>query len=216
MIRFLILLVAGVFMSSHVYGVEVDKATGLPSDTANKFDVSFQAIIDSVKIINNDAEKTRMFSGKYIEEKSRLVWRLQEILGAPSSSNLNRGMSAFYLGEFKANQSVSVLAQNITLQLKMQDYSDVGSIQGLPLVVGFAAQDALIKIGIPCIPAVIRNLAESDDAKVRELSLQVLYRIEGDKDILQLRLQKALVAEKDSAKQARLQTALKSLAEIKM
>ena len=74
---------------------------------------------------------------------------------------------------------------------------------------------ALIKIGNPSIPAVIRNLAESDDAKVRELSLTALYHIDGDKDITQLRLQKALKAEKDLQKQARLQAALKSLSEIK-
>jgi len=78
-----------------------------------------------------------------------------------------------------------------------------------------SAVDALIKIGNPSIPAMMRNLAESDDAKARELSLQVLTRIDGDKDISQLRLQKTLKAETDSTKQTRLQAALKSLAELK-
>jgi hypothetical protein len=72
--------------------------------------------------------------------------------------------------------------------------------------------DALIAIGNPSIPAMIRNLADSDDARVRELSLQVLTRIDGDKDISKLRLQRALKTGKDSQKQARLQAALKSLA----
>jgi hypothetical protein len=42
--------------------------------------------------------------------------------------------------------------------------------------------------------------------------LKVLYRIDGDKDIVQLRLLKAIAAQKDSNKKARLQAALKSLA----
>ena len=59
----------------------------------------------------------------------------------------------------------------------------------------------------------IRNLAESEDAKIIELSLEALCRIEGDKDIVGLRLQKALATEKDSQKQARIQSASKALAE---
>jgi hypothetical protein len=74
--------------------------------------------------------------------------------------------------------------------------------------------DALVAIGNPSISAVIRNLTESDDTKVRELSLQVLTRIDSDKNISQLRLQRALKAEKDSQKQVRLQAALKSLANV--
>jgi hypothetical protein len=41
--------------------------------------------------------------------------------------------------------------------------------------------------------------------------LQALTRIDVDKDISQLRLQKALKAEKNPQKQARLQAAIKSL-----
>lgn len=61
--------------------------------------------------------------------------------------------------------------------------------------------------GCPSIPAMLRNLEESDDAQMRKLSLEVIYRIKSDKDIAQLRLQKALHAETDTQKQARLQAA---------
>jgi hypothetical protein len=70
-------------------------------------------------------------------------------------------------------------------------------------------------IGSPAIPAVIRNLADSDDSRTRRISMRVLISIDGDKDIVQLRLQKALAAEKDLQKQTRLQAALHSLAESK-
>ena len=104
---------------------------------------------------------------------------------------------------------VDALAVKIALKMDLSQ----NIIKGYPIIAGYPAMDALIKIGNPSIPAMIRNLAESDDAKYQELSLQVLYRIDGDKDIVQLRLQKALASEKDSQKQARLQSALKALAE---
>jgi hypothetical protein len=54
-------------------------------------------------------------------------------------------------------------------------------------------------------------LADSDKATVTKLSLQVLYGIEGDKDIVRLRLQKALEAETNPQKKARLQSAIQEL-----
>jgi hypothetical protein len=68
-----------------------------------------------------------------------------------------------------------------------------------------------MRIGNPSIPAVIGNLEQSDDVKVRELSLAVLNYIDNDKDITQLRLQKALAAQNDGQKMMRLQGALKAL-----
>lgn len=119
--------------------------------------------------------------------------------------------AAKVLGQNKSETAAASLAKKIGLD-----------VQGRSLMTLITDEEvhpistALVKIGIPSIPAVIRNLAESDDAKVRELSLEVLYRIERDKDIVQLRLQKALAAEKDLQKQARLQSALKALAEISL
>ena len=117
--------------------------------------------------------------------------------------------AAYFIGEYRFSQSANNLAQVIAL------HEDFLRPNGRIWVWGqYPAMEALIKIGNPSIPAVIRNLAESDDAKVRELSLKVLYHIEGDKDIVQLRLQKALRTETDLQKQARLQAALKNLDEI--
>jgi hypothetical protein len=76
------------------------------------------------------------------------------------------------------------------------------------------ASSALVEIGVPAIPFVARNLAESDDLKVRQMSLAVLLRIDGDKDVVEVRLRKTMEAEKDQQKQARLHAALKSLAEM--
>jgi hypothetical protein len=139
--------------------------------------------------------------------------QLLDILKSKKTSNLNQCASAYYLGEIRNPESANALADLISLRLDVSKINLIGLPEILQKIGEYPAMNALIKIGNPSIPAVIRNLAESDDAKVRELSLKILYRIDGDKDIVKLRLQKALAAQKDSQKQARLQSALKALAE---
>jgi hypothetical protein len=60
----------------------------------------------------------------------------------------------------------------------------------------------------------IHNLAGSDDAMTRRLSLPALGHIDADKDITRLRLQKAFKAETDATKQARLQAVMGDLDKI--
>jgi HEAT repeat protein len=151
----------------------------------------------------------------YQSERQRLGAELIKILHNDKSANRNQFngnqcIAAYYLGELRLAAAVNELASKITLQL-----NNPLRIHLLSPEITRPATHALIKIGSASIPALIRNLAGSDDAKVRELSLQVLTRIDDDKDITQLRLQKALKAEADSQKQARLQAALKSLSETK-
>jgi HEAT repeat protein len=128
----------------------------------------------------------------------------------PKTPNCDQCSCAYYLGELRAPQAADVLAVSITLELDLKKVL----IGGVPLVAYDPAMNALIKIGSPSIPALIRNLTESDSAKVREASLKVLCRIEGEKDIVELRLQKALAAQNDGKKQARIRAAIKALADI--
>lgn len=143
----------------------------------------------------------------FADERNRLGNELLNVLRA-DRSNLNRCAAAHYLGELRFAEAANDLAAQITLDIKLTD-----DLDGMPVLPRPVAMTALIRIGVPAIAPVIRNLETSDDAKVRELSLKVLRQIDGDKDIVQLRLQKALDAQKDPEKKARLQAALKSLAE---
>jgi hypothetical protein len=133
-----------------------------------------------------------------------------EILQDAKSSNFQKCAAAYCLGEIHAEDASDVLAANISLQLDMTQIP-IKHLIRVDDALKNPAVESLIKIGSPSIPAVIRNLAESDDAKVRELSLQVIKRIDNDKDISALRLQKAIKAETDSQKQVLLQAALKAL-----
>jgi len=143
----------------------------------------------------------------YNAECSRFETELLNIFRDAKSSDLQRCEAAFYLGEMHDAGAVNDLAGNILLIPGGETSDRLSLLSFAPI-----PADALVKIGIPSIPAIVRNLAENDNADVRSLSLKVLYRIEGDKDIVQLRLLKAITAQKDSNKTARLQAALKSLA----
>ncbi len=127
-----------------------------------------------------------------------------------SSNKEARCRAAFLLGEYRFPRAASKLAQIINLE------ADIRSNPSEWFWGQYPAFEALVKIGNPSIPPVTRNLEDSDDVLVRNLSLKVLYYVDGDKEVVKLRLQRALDAQKDPAKQARLQFALKSLPEMQI
>jgi hypothetical protein len=177
------------------------------SSFAQGTDVSIK--INSENVINSiNSDNFNAFdqvASKLIAERSQFISELLGILKNAKSSNYQQCAAAFYLGKIRAAQAADALAANIKLSM---DHA----VDHATILMTDPAIQALVEIGNPSIPAVIRNLAESDDAQVRDLSLKVLYRIEGDKDIVHLRLQKALDAQSNSTKKARVQSAMKALA----
>ncbi len=142
--------------------------------------VTYADIIGTVH--SGDLEAFNKITGKFHGERNEFIQKLLSVVQDKKSSNYEQCAAAYYLGEMGASDSVNVLASNIILTLDRPIFN-------LTVLMQPPAVEALIKIGNPSIPALIRNLQESDDPKVRGLSLKVLYRIEGDKDIVQLRLQ---------------------------
>lgn len=177
------------------------------------FALTPEDLIASAKIKDrvNGREILDKYGRRFSAERGLLISNLISIVKDSASYNLNQCSAAFYLGQMRAVEAVDSLSERIAVK-----FTDWGIVHVLPPNSDyFPFAENLVLIGSPAVPSLIRNLTQSDDAKVRELSLQVLARIDGDKDISQLRLQKALKAEPDSKKQARLQAALKSLSESK-
>jgi len=143
--------------------------------------------------------------GRMMDQRRQLIVRLLNIFRDGTASDDQKCTAAFYLGQMHASEAVDDLATNITMPPVRSDFIQT-VMPSIPV--------ALVKIGTPAIPALIQNLQESDDAKVRELSLKVLYTIEGDKDVVQFRLQKTSSVQTDQAKKLRLQAAISSLAGI--
>lgn len=143
-----------------------------------------------------------------LESTGKNLRRIQEVLlnQLTSTDNEVRCYAAFLLGEYRFPQAADSLARIINLEAKVRRTSREWYWDQYPVV------EALIKIGNPSIAPVIRNLRENDDEQVRELSLKVLYFVEGkDSEITALCLRRASEAEHDPAKRARLQSAANKL-----
>ena len=125
--------------------------------------------------------------------------------------DVNKCIAAYYLGEMRFSPAVEPLANNIKVNLENSHVL----IDGLPVILRYPSRDALVKIGWPSVPAVVRNLADSDDLLVRKLSADVLAQVVEDKDIMVINIRKAMSVEKDPQNQARLQGALNAIGEIK-
>ena len=122
--------------------------------------------------------------------------------------------AARMLGRYRSHDCVKALIDN--LELEKQDRQ---LLTGLVTDEEYASllrpiSTALEQIGSFAIPQLIQAIATNDNIQARGQVLTVLTHIDGDKDIVELRLQKALKAEKDSQKQARLKDALKALSAI--
>jgi hypothetical protein len=167
--------------------------------------IAFDDLIASVRANNLDAFDVTF--GKWQIERKQFANELLNVLGDTKSSNIEQCAATCYLGEMRVAESVDILAAEVTLNL-------VHSVDHLSYLQHPPAAEALFKIGIASIPALIGNLAEIDNPGIRTASLKILYRIEGDKDVVELRVQKALNVEKDSKRKARLQLALKELSGI--
>jgi hypothetical protein len=146
-----------------------------------------------------------------VRDSNQNLHHIQEILVSKlGSEDMEvKFYAAYLLGAYRFPQAADRLAKDIALEDKVRSREPRHSEWIWDL---YPAMEALVKIGNPSIGAVIRNLEESDNAKIRDLSLKVIYHIEKrDKDIVELRLKKVLDAQKDSKRKARLQSALEQL-----
>ena len=90
-----------------------------------------------------------------------------------NTGDVNKCIAAYYLGEMRFSPAVEPLANNIKVNLENSHVL----IDGLPVILRYPSRDALVKIGWPSVPAVVRNFADSDDLLMRKLSADVLAQL---------------------------------------
>jgi hypothetical protein len=109
---------------------------------------------------------------------------------------------AFLLGYYRMEKSVPHLSKLITLEAQGTKQKRENLWDRYPVV------EALIRIGNPAIPEMIRNIETSEDNKVRELSARVIRYVEGA-EIGRIVIEKAIEKQTDPRRKARLEAALK-------
>jgi hypothetical protein len=190
------------------------KGQGLTGKHVGCFDEKLAAVLEG---LNRDESLYWPFRNAVVSavgNRDQTIKDFIAILLNPKSNNQTQRFSAYCLGKMRASEAIEALAAQITLALPGPPHGSLGEIEAewnmLPSV------EALVAIGNSAIPAMIQNLAESDDATVRKLSAHVLCRIDMDKDVAKLRLQKAAENETDPRKKARLQSAISDIPKISM
>lgn len=137
------------------------------------------------------------------QERVNVLAALVSQLDSANPKEVNISI-AFLLGVNRMEQAASHLSRLITLEADIVEHSRE------PLWGRYPVVEALIRIGNPAIPEMIKNIEVSDDEKVRELSTRVIRYIDGP-EIAKVRLEKAMKKQSDEVKKAKLQHALESI-----
>lgn len=140
-----------------------------------------------------------------LQSRRETIRELEEIVRTFISDEGRKGTvktAVVLLGKLRSVESVPLLAENLTLYVFYKDRKSTQSPED-----AFPCVGALIEIGKPAIPEMLRNIQTSNDKKVRELSTRVIRYVEGP-EIGRIVIEKAIEKQTDSRKKARLEAAL--------
>jgi hypothetical protein len=169
------------------------------------------------KIESNKEQIAQMFNFKDVDRleflgnlskeradlQSNLIYQLNN-----SDSKEMKFAAAFLLGMYRMEQSVFNLSKFITLE-SSQNTDHIRE----PLWDRYPVVEALIRIGKPSVPEMLKNIKTSNDKKVIELSIRVIRYVEGP-EIGQFILEKELAKQTDPKNKTKLKEAIKSFDEL--
>lgn len=139
---------------------------------------------------------------KFDPEWAGVQNKMIEQFNASSSKNMKCAI-AYLMGLYRMEKCAGVLSSNITLD---DDYilpnDSVNLWQQSPII------DALIGIGRPSIPEMIKNIEGNNDPRVRDLSSRVIQSIEGA-EVGRFIIEKAIEKQGDVEKKKNLHETLK-------
>jgi len=149
----------------------------------------------------------------FSQQRQEIIHTLVDILNGQYEAEIKLD-AARTLGLYQADEAVPALINNWLLEdQERQIIHGIVTDEEFQAIV-WPISTALRRIGPPTIPPLIDCIANNPNIKIQKKALKILQQIDGDKDIVALRLQKAAKAETDAQKQARLQAALKTLTDL--
>lgn len=151
----------------------------------------------------NESERDVLLNDAIIESRDIQGVLLQKL---DVQNDTVKFHAAYMLGEYRFEQAVDSLSHVITLEDKLPVQQQAEKYRPR-----FPAVHALIRIGNPSIPVMIRNIETSGDEKVQKLSLLVVIYIQGA-EVTQAVLKSAIGKQDNPEKKAKLQSALETVA----
>lgn len=183
-------------LTSNTINMVIDDSASQPASTTNSVFIPKLAS-------TREGERLKLLN-QLSKDRSDLQAKLLSQLDESNPTALNLGI-AYLLGVYRMDQTVQDLSKYIALK-NVQSMDN----KRLPLYGEYPVVEALIRIGNPAIPEMLRNIESSDDDNVRKLSARVIRYIDGT-EIAQFRLEKRMEAESDQIKKMRLRVAIESI-----
>lgn len=149
------------------------------------------------------AEERLKLLDKTVNDRYSLQSELIAQLDASKSKEVTFS-AAFLLGIYRMEDSVPTLAKIITMESDVMLHASAE-----PRWDQYPIVEALIRIGNPAVPEMIKNIETSKDKKVRELSARVIKYVMGP-DIAKIVLEKAMKDKSDAVK-ANFKAAIESM-----
>jgi hypothetical protein len=119
------------------------------------------------------------------------------------------------LGEMRAPEAAEVLASYIAFPQQLPPAGRRPVVISAGSTTHWPAAEALIKIGMPCVPALLDKLAQTDNTDEGEACLAVLHALRERDSVWEL-LEKAIARETDAGRRFRLEAGLALLSEGKV
>lgn len=149
---------------------------------------------------NTDAEEAEQVSSQLSVERAELEAQLIRQLNSPKPKQ-QQVVIAYLLGLYRMDNAVRPLTRVITLETEPKLH------RRLPAITRHPAAQALLRIGMPSIPAVMERLETTEDAQVVELGTWVIDRILG-RELGEMAIKHAIDKQTDRDKRKRLEEAL--------
>ena len=160
-------------------------------------------------ILSNDLSTRARAANELLAQRVAVIEQLIEIIELENATRFSfegRGVAAYVLGEMRAIEAVPALARDInsatgwsadsqnTLRDRRSPYDD-------------AFCNALVKIGRPAVPEMIKILESTDERFATSQAIGVLIHVLGGQTRLNQLLTKTIAAAGDAERRERLQRA---------
>lgn len=183
-------------LTSNSIDIMINDSASQPASTPNSVFISKLASLQ-------EGERLKLLN-QLSKDHSDLQTKLLSQLDESNPKAVNFGI-AYLLGVYRMDQAVQHLSKYIALR-------NVQSMDNKRLLLygEYPVVEAMIRIGNPVIPEMLKNIESSDDENIRKLSARVIRYIDGA-EIALFRLKKREENESDQIKKMRLRVAIESI-----